>query len=217
MATKTKQAAASAPQVVISPPRFEAATFRLVGTAPYVQLRFAEKSINAMKAKMAAGSQAKKGQKREPRDFDEDYRQALHISTEGWYGMPASGFRNAMISACRVVGFQMTRAKLAIFVKADGVDAVDGMPLVKIKGEPAKVEHYVTNDGGARDIRVRAMWREWSILLRVQYDADMFSLKDVANLLTRVGLQVGVGEGRPDSKSSAGMGWGTFVVTGGDA
>ena len=36
--------------------------------------------------------------------------------------------------------------------------------------------------------------------------------QDVTNLLMRVGQQVGIGEGRPDSKNSAGMGWGTFNV-----
>jgi hypothetical protein len=41
----------------------------------------------------------------------------------------------------------------------------------------------------------------------------MFSLDDISNLLMRVGLQVGLGEGRPDSKKSAGMGWGTFEIS----
>ena len=32
------------------------------------------------------------------------------------------------------------------------------------------------------------------------------------NLIARVGMQVGVGEGRPDSKQSAGLGFGLFDV-----
>jgi hypothetical protein len=48
--------------------------------------------------------------------------------------------------------------------------------------------------------------------VRVQYDADQFTATDAANLMTRVGAQVGIGEGRPDSKMSAGMGWGTFKL-----
>ncbi len=106
----------------------------------------------------------------------------------------------------------MTRAKLALFVIADGVDAVDGTPLVKIEGTPEPVEHLVKPASGGADIRVRAMWREWRVRLRIEYDADMFSLQDVLNLLLRVGRQVGIGEGRPDSKSSSGMGWGTFRI-----
>jgi hypothetical protein len=117
-----------------------------------------------------------------------------------------------MMSACRLVGFQVVKAKLAVFVEADGMDKVDGTPLVKIEGEPEHVEHYVRNATGVVDIRVRAMWREWVVNLTVRYDADMFSLADVANLLARAGLQVGVGEGRPDGKRSAGMGWGMFRI-----
>jgi hypothetical protein len=35
---------------------------------------------------------------------------------------------------------------------------------------------------------------------------------DVVNLISRVGLQVGIGEGRPDSKQSAGLGYGLFEI-----
>lgn len=213
MATNNSKGA-TVEHVTITAPKFSTAEFTIAGRpdSPYVQLRFSEKSINAMKAKMMLGSQAKKGIKREPRDFDEDYRQALHVSVEGWHGIPASAFRNAMISACRIVGFQMTKAKLAVFVEADGIDKVDGTPLVRIVGEPEKVEHYVRNATGVVDIRVRGMWRKWSAKIRIRFDAEMFSLMDVSNLLSRVGMQVGIGEGRPDGKQSAGMGWGMFEI-----
>ena len=212
MADSKLKAAPQKAQIVITPPNFAMAEFILVGTAPFVQLRFSEKAKQKMKENMMAGSKAKKGKKREPRDFEADYQAAFHISEKGWYGQPASAYRSAMISACRVVGFTMTRAKLALFVIADGVDAVDGTPLVKIEGTPEPVEHLVKPASGGADIRVRAMWREWRVRLRIEYDADMFSLQDVLNLLLRVGRQVGIGEGRPDSKSSSGMGWGTFRI-----
>ena len=198
--------------VQITAPHMESMGIKIVGTAPYVQLRFSEKAINTMKAKMMLGSQAKKGKKRDPRDFEDDYKQAFHIAEEGWCGIPASSFRNAMISACRLVGFKMTLAKLGIFVEADGFDKIDGTPLIKIQGTPEKVEHFVRNATGVADIRVRAMWRQWSANLIVKYDADMFSKEDVANLMLRVGAQVGIGEDRPDGKQSAGMGWGTFTI-----
>jgi hypothetical protein len=57
------------------------------------------------------------------------------------------------------------------------------------------------------------MYREWSAKLRIEYDAGMFSLSDLANLITRLGRQVGIGEGRPDSKNSAGIGFGKFTLT----
>jgi len=198
--------------VVIESPKFESAVIALVGTAPYVQHKFSQKARLQIKATQAAGSQAKKGTKREPKDFDEVYRQAMHISREGWAGIPAPAFRNAMISACRIVGFKMTIAKLSVFVDADGFDADDGTPLVRIKGEPRMHETYARNDNGSIDLRFRPMWEEWSVDLRIRWDAAQFSAGDIVNLLSRVGMQVGIGEGRPDSKNSAGMGWGLFEV-----
>ena len=56
------------------------------------------------------------------------------------------------------------------------------------------------------------MYREWSAVLRIRYDAGMLTADDVVNLIARVGMQVGVGEGRPDSKQSAGLGFGLFEI-----
>jgi len=108
----------------------------------------------------------------------------------------------------------MTHAKLSVFIEADGFDVDDGTPLVKItKGQPIYHEAAVRNDSGVCDIRARPMWREgWEAKVRIRYDADQFSLIDVSNLLGRAGMQVGLGEGRPDSKNSAGMGWGLFIL-----
>lgn len=198
--------------IVIPEPNFRLVQFGIIGTAPYVQLKFSEKARGAMMAKMAEGSRAQKGKKRDPRDFDDDYRQALHTSEEGWCGIPAAAFRNSMISACKIVGFHMTKGKLAIFVVADGVDASEGTPLVRIEGEPEKHVGHVRNANGVADIRVRAMWPEWRARLTIRYDGDMFGTADVSNLLLRAGMQVGIGEGRPDSKNSNGMGWGTFRI-----
>lgn len=117
-----------------------------------------------------------------------------------------------MISACRTVGYKMTHAKLAAFVLADGFEEDDGTPLIRIYGVPKRHTTYARNDNGSVDIRVRPMWETWHAIVRVRFDADMFSPTDVVNLMMRVGMQVGIGEGRPDSKNSGGMGWGLFSI-----
>ena len=204
--------AAVTQSVTIKPANIQTAEFNIKGTAPYVQARFSGKAMQAMMTKMAAGSTASKSRAKPARDFDDDYRQAMHISTEGWYGIPAGAFRQAMISACRLVGFKMTLAKLSVFVHADGFDKIDGIPLIRLEGTPERTDMAVRNATGVADIRVRPMWREWSAKVRVKYDADQFTLQDVTNLMQRVGMQVGIGEGRPDSRESAGLGWGTFEL-----
>lgn len=207
---KAAAKAESVEVVTIKPANIQQVDFKIVGTQPYVQLAFGEKVRNLMAEKMRAGTTARNKKSREARDFDVDFQNALHYSTSGQYCIPAGAFRNAMISACRLCGFKMTLAKLSVFVEADDIDALDGTPVVYLEGEPEPVVHHVRNATGVADLRVRAMFREWSARLRVSYDADQFTSTDVANLLSRVGQQVGIGEGRPDSKSSAGMGWGTF-------
>lgn len=199
--------------ITISEPNLQTAVIRVMGQSPLVQNKFSAKAKQKMMATQAAGSTAKSKKAKEARDFDADFKAAQHISEDGWIGLPAPAFRAALISACRLVGFQMTKAKLSVFVLADGLDADDGTPLVKLDaGEPEIHEAMVRNATGVADIRVRPMWREWAADVRVRWDADQFTLQDVVNLMDRAGQQVGIGEGRPDSKSSTGMGWGTFRV-----
>lgn len=208
MATKTTEKSQT---FTISPPNIQALQVRIVGNAPYMQARFSEKAMHAMMAKMDGS--VKKGTKvREARNYDEDMKNATHISTEGWSGIPASSIRAALISACRLVDFKMTIGKLSLFVQADGFDAVDGNPLIKIYGKPERNDMAVRLVTGVFDIRVRPMWRQWYAEPRITFDGDQFSIEDVLNLLRRVGLQVGLGEGRPDSRKSAGLGFGTFDV-----
>jgi hypothetical protein len=202
-------------EVQITAPKMQIAEFVIVGTAPYVQQAFSQKAREMIKGIQEAGSQRKKGKNREAKDFQECFEQSKHYSKDGWIGIPAGAFRAAMISACRLVNFKMTLAKMSIFVEADGYDKVDGTPLVKItKGESYYSEHPVRLKGDVVDLRARPMWSPgWEAKVRIRFDLDQFSLIDVANLMMRVGQQVGLGEGRPDSRSSAGMGWGLFDIS----
>lgn len=199
--------------LTISPPDLRILQIKIIGTAPLMVNKFAAKAKQQMIEKQAAGSVAKKGKARAAKDFEAALEGARHRSTEGWDGFPASAIRAALISACRLVGFKMTLAKLSVFVIAEGYGADDGTPLIRIIGdEPERSDLPVRNATGVMDVRTRPMWREWAAELRIRYDAEQFTAQDVLNLIARAGMQVGIGEGRPDSKQSAGMGFGTFDV-----
>jgi hypothetical protein len=199
--------------VVIQPPDFRLLELQIRGTAPLVINRFSAKAMAMMRETQEAGSTAKSRKKREPKDFDALYEDAKHRSDEGWEGIHAAAFRNASISACRACGYVMTKAKLAIFVQQDGFDVVDGAPLVRISEGVAEPWVAPTrNATGVVDLRCRPMYRQWGAILRLRYDAGMLTQGDVVNLVARVGLQVGIGEGRPDSKASPGLGFGLFEI-----
>jgi len=208
-------------KVAITPPNLKMVKFKVQGTAPLVQNKFSARVLEGMAKKQAEGSTAQKSTKREPKDFDLCVKEATHTSDNGWHGLPASAFRAGLISTCRLLGFPMTLAKLSVFVVADGyeTDRFGVTPLVKItKGKPKRTDFAVRNETGVADIRPRPMWDEgWEAMVTIRFDADQFTVSDVTNLLARMGEQVGIGAGRPDSKDSTGMGWGTFKVIGGAA
>jgi hypothetical protein len=200
-------------QVVITPPNFQRLAINIKGTTPLVINRFSAKAMQMMRKAQETGSASRSRKTREAKDFDALFEGAKHISDDGWEGIHAAAFRNGAISACRACGFKMTHAKLAFTVEQDGFDRVDGAPLVRLtEGEAEQWVAPTRNATGVIDLRCRPMYREWGATLRIRYDAGMLTGDDVVNLVARVGLQVGIGEGRPDSKMSAGLGFGLFEI-----
>ncbi len=190
------------------------AEFTLIGTEPLVIHRFSAKTKLQMKEKMETGKAASSKKNRDPKDSEQTFNEARYVSKEGWDGFHAGSMRNAMISACRLVGFKMTLAKLSIFVEADGHDASEPqIPLIRIRdAAPTMQSDMARVETGQPYVTIRAAYHGWAARVRIRFDMDQFTLVDVTNLISRVGLQVGIGEGRPDSKNSAGMGWGLFRI-----
>jgi hypothetical protein len=199
--------------VTIKAPKFGIAQFHVRGIAPLVIHRFSAKTKAQMKDKMETGKPSGSKRNREARDTNDLFQEARYRHADGWDGFNASSIRAALISACRLVGFKMTLAKLSVFVEADGSDATEPqIPLIRIDGVPVKQEDMARVETGQPYVTVRAAYHDWAARIRIRFDMDQFTHEDVANLMSRVGLQVGIGEGRPDSKNSAGMGWGLFEI-----
>ena len=199
--------------LVIKAPAFQVAEFEIIGTSPLVIHRFSAKTKQEMKQKMETGKAASSKKNREAKNTDDTFQESRYISKEGWDGFHAGAIRSAMISACRLVGFKMTLAKLSLFVVNDGWDAKEPqIPLIRIYGKAEKQEDIARVETGQPYVTIRAAFYTWKSKLKIRWDADQFTIEDVYNLLIRVGMQVGLCEGRPDSKKSVGMGWGLFDV-----
>lgn len=201
--------------VNIRPVKFQRATFQLIALpdVPLVIHRFSSKLKNEMRQKMELGKAASSKKNREAKNMDLAFEDARYRSKDGWDGFHAGALRKALISACRLVSFKMTLAKLSIFVEKDGVDRDEPqIPLIRIYGEVRKQEDMARVETGQPYVTVRAAYHDWKANATIRWDTDQFTLDDVTNLLARVGQQVGIGEGRPDSKNSAGMDWGLFEI-----
>jgi hypothetical protein len=200
--------------IVIPPPNFGRAAFEIKGTEVLVIKRFSAKTKERLKEIMEDGKPASSKKKREPKNTDDSFNEARYVSPGGWDGFHAAALRKAMISACRLVNFKMVLAKLSVFVEADGHDEKEPqIPLIRIRGcKPVKQEDRALTSTGQPYINVRPAYHNWSAIVNIRWDMDQFTTNDIANLLSRVGQQVGLCEGRPDSKNSAGMGWGLFEL-----
>ena len=118
-----------------------------------------------------------------------------------------------MISACRSVdGLPMTRAKSAFFIHAHGRDREDGTEIVRIIGKAIHDTRPVRLESGVADMRNRPRYDIWSCEITIEFDADLLSAQDIASLLARAGLQVGIGELRPQGPNSFGGNNGMFSV-----
>lgn len=199
-------------EVQVKAPNFQRAVFQIKGTAPLVIKRFSGKQ--GLLDGYSAGTQKAKGKKvHAPTNLDDVFNKSRYVSSKGWDGFHAGSIRNGLIRVCTLVDLKMTLAKMSLFVIEDGRDAIEPqIPLVRIYGTAARQDDTVRLPNGTTCVATRAAYHEWSAQLNIRWDADQFSLQDVTNLLMRVGMQCGIGEGRPFSKDSAGMGWGTFEI-----
>ena len=201
--------------VSIGAPNMRVAEFKIIGDAVLVIHRFSQKVKLEMLRKMEAGKASACKKVREPKDADRLYEEARYVSKDGWEGFHAASLRCAMIDCCRLVSFKMTLAKMSVFTLSDGLDAIEPqIPLVRIYGKSIRQDDMARVETGQPYVTVRAAYHNWYAKPRIRWDADQFALADVTNLLARVGAQCGIGEGRPNSKNSCGMGWGLFHIAG---
>jgi hypothetical protein len=202
-------------EVTIRAPNFHIASFEIRGIAPLVIQRFRKKTQQQLRQKQETGKAASSKKSRDPQSMDALFNEARYISTDGWDGFNATSIRNALIEVCRLVGFKMILAKMSIFCIEDGWDKEEPQtPLCHILDAKAeKQEDMGRVQNGNPYVIIRARYNVgWRAIIRLRWDADQFTMEDVTHLLMRVGLQNGIGEGRPNSKESAGLNWGLFEV-----
>jgi hypothetical protein len=202
--------------VVIKAPSFEIVSIGIRGTSPLVAHKFSFRKQQEIAGVQALGDaeKRKRNKVRAARNFEQEFNEARYISREGWDGIPCAAFRSACIRACTLVDFKMTIAKMTVFILADGFDKETHVPLVRIhKSRPVMNVSPVANADKSLDLRSRPMYADgWEATVRIRYDTNQFSKDDVAALMARVGMQVGILQGRASSPKSAGCGWGEFEL-----
>ncbi len=170
----------------------------IVGMTPLLVCNWSDKA-----RRMMLDKQMKKATRgKEAKDPQADCLASRYISTENWDGVPAGGVKGCLVNACRAVdGLPMTLAKRMIFIKGDGVTE-KGQSLVRIYGKHEMHEGMVRIDSGTADIRFRAIYREWSMKLAIEFLASVISAEQVCNLIELAGFVEGLCEHRPGAPKS---------------
>lgn len=162
---------------------------------------------------------------RETKSPVDAFMRSMYRTDDGYYGIPAVGIKNAMVTACTSVeGITKTAARQAFIVlgergraKAAFADLHSPVDLVRIlsPNPPAMREDMVrlAGVGNSADLRYRPEFWPWGAKVSILYNENVLELKQLLNLLNTAGFGVGLCEWRPERNGQNG----TFrVATEGD-
>lgn len=186
--------------IVITPIRIARISIPVVGDTELIVHKWSEKAKKMMLDKHM-GTNAKVREKKVP---EQDCYDSIYFMEDGVsHGFPSAGFKSAIVGAIRQIsGMTMTATKVTFRVEGE---------LLKINGEHRMREDMVKIDMGKPDIRYRAGYPKWSMVLPITYDADALTADQLVNLVNRAGWG-GVGEWRPSAPKSNSGNFGCFHV-----
>lgn len=186
MATKEVQVV-----VNLKPINVQSLKVTIEGTTPLIQHQWSEKAKGMMRDK----GLGKKTKVREPRNAQQEAKDATYFTADGKHGLPLLALKSAIIDAAhKDIGIEKTLVRKALFIKAPDASLVLPMKCSK----PTIREDCVRVGMGAADLRYRPQFDEWSVDLNIEYDADLLQPSDIVNLIDRAGFGMGVGEWRPE-------------------
>lgn len=179
--------------VKLPPMQLETIEVTLVGDSPLLCHKFSEKARKEMEDKnMGKAKQAKP-----PRNPEQEYESSIYRDDGGNPCFPASAFKRAAVDACsHISGITKVEARGGFHVIGN---------LVRIDGEPEMQTDIVRIGMGTSTNRYRAVFKSWSVTLKIRFNSSVLTLEEITNLLSVAGFAIGVGEWRPQKNGSHGM------------
>lgn len=195
MKTKTKETIS----VRLQPISLQTVKVKIVGKTPLLMDRMPDsvKESILLKQTGIVNSSKKK------RDVNSETKEAIHITSKGKIGFPASAFKNAMINSASFVGTKDFSKKLICgAIRITNSD--EGLILINYKKQGV-LKHSI-----GHNTKFSPVFEGWSCDLDIQYDANNISHADIITLLNYAGFYVGVGAWRPKSRDGGSGEFGTF-------
>jgi hypothetical protein len=189
---------------------FRQATLKLVGVSPLITHPWSEKAAKALEDSQTGKAKQQKG----ARNPDEEWRAAAYVIPgkealpewqPGKYFFPAAAFKHAFLYG---VG-QLDDVKKFPKTKATGWIFIDDDPVLQFSSVSLRT------DIGRNPTQpvYRPQFNEWSVDLRIGYNALSITIEQVAAIMDLGGFSGGVGEWRPSSPKNKSGSFGRFRVT----
>ena len=185
----------------------------IVGDMPLIVHAWSEKAKREMLEKQ---TKAVKGNGREAKDPEADFRASLYDFGDGAYGFPATAFKNSLLSAAhKDRGIPRSEAMKAIFINADMVrvrpalaGAICDMPLVRVFGSDPEMREDIVRVGSGlnktANLAYRGQVTVWARRLRIKFNASIVTLEQLQYLIDTAGMSIGVGEWRNEKSGMFG-------------
>ena len=167
-------------------------TTRIKGISALIEHKWSMKAIKMMKDK----HQGVKVKNRDARDPEQEFRDAAYVCEDGRFGFPAGGLKRGFINAAhKDIGLEKTLLRKSLFIIPD--DTVNNLCAFESE-DPLMREDIVRVGMGSTDLRYRPEFRNWSMIVRMEFDSQSLTQNTILNLIQRAGFGVGLGEMRPE-------------------
>lgn len=198
-------------KIELPPLKLAHAEIGILGDTPLIVHSWSEKARKEMLLK-----QMKLPVHRATKDPIEAFMRSMYRTDDNFYGIPAVGVKNAMVTACTSVeGITKTAARQTFIIvgergktKAAFADLFSPQDLVRVlsPNPPTLREDMVrlAGIGATADLRYRAEYWPWGAKLTIRFNANVLSLDQLANLLNTAGFGVGLCEWRPERDGQSG-------------
>jgi len=176
--------------VVVKQFDIETVDIAVSGVSPLIMHKFSEKSRKQIEDKQ----QKKATTGKEARNPEEEYLAAIHLTTGGKPGFPASGVKKALVRAAKYNNLVMKDIQCNLFVEPNDPET----DLIEISGKHSMRTDHVGLSNGNTDIRYRPEFKQWKATLTISYNKAIVSLDQVMTMVEAAGYGVGIGDWRPE-------------------
>lgn len=177
--------------IEIKPISYQKLSFGIAGISSLVMHQWDDKAKRVLRERQGG----RKTKDREKRDPQAEADAATYKCKDGTPGIPAIAFKSSLISAAhKDLGIEKTLVRKAVFTGL--ADPQQVLPITFSRVEVR--EDLVRVGAGQPDLRYRPYFFDWKCSLVLQFEPSMIRVEDLATLIERAGLTVGIGEWRPE-------------------